>query len=984
MSVVQKISFKAGDSSLFNQARFSQPQPVQNAYAQSPIQNAVISDDEEIKKQIKNAKTLTYVGSALALVSLGVAGIVAAKSGKKMPKSNTEDLVNPLKNSISQVADSVDFLAKRFDDADSLLTEDLANVYGRIDEKFRMLEGRIDGARNELHGQMDSLSRQKSQLTSNFFPIDVTINGRKMRLANVLSEIYGDARANLEKELQQEASKRILGLVDRSKMTPPEFAWVRMPTSEVRPFTNTGGLSVVPKELIANLAGMMNTRQKAGLLLDTPMYTGNVANNQYYRLQRSDDGSDSFKYIKKFFDAKSGKYKEETLADVELIDKMHLPIYTDKGRTMEDVNVFMTKEMRAKIDFDLLSERLDFDVLDDIDKTLKSDKVWENELLRIYKDKESGLPVAEAKYKTVLYDSEKFNLDGRTGAGNISIYRNDAMETGETERMVYFSKFFAEHLMNGDTSKVKLGADLIIGNDWHTGPISAMIRQLTTARKYYGMDPEKAGKLHDVPIVTLMHNAGVTGNAYHSQEKLLNIMFGEHATKIVTNSFMPNVRIGEKGGLPTDLHNAMMSKDCVHPQIMAANYSDVLVPVSPNYGVEIASHSGFGGEAHDIMKIRARMWEYADLDNIKFIAKQNDLDVSLVTDKPTMKGIANGCDAVNNRLTAAKARNVEDAIGLQNGSIKILKAGDDVVPWHKHNKGVYLEKVISDIDTARVSAGKNNPMNIELPEITDLTGVTVDTPVYSTAGRIVDQKGLDIFAQSIMEFYKNFKGTDYPVFYAQGVGDEVYVKALLHVKQELAKTNPEAAKRIVFARLFSEPGRYDGCKLMSDYSIMSSWFEPCGLVHKEIAKYSGAIPILLKVGGLPAGLTHMKNAIFADYKHRFDNYEEALMFNAKTMAGAMQKGYDLMKNAKADFAKILECSQKTDHSWLVHGGPMDEYLDIFIDLKAFKPEILNVKKPMKSKSHAKSESVSQGIQITKDSSKPVKGKSSGRKKKSGK
>lgn len=45
---------------------------------------------------------------------------------------------------------------------------------------------------------------------------------------------------------------------------------------------------------------------------------------------------------------------------------------------------------------------------------------------------------------------------------------------------------------------------------------------------------------------------------------------------------------------------------------------------------------------------------------------------------------------------------------------------------------------------------------------------------------------------------------------------------------------------------------------------------------------------------------------------------------------------------KAGFAKALESSQKTDHSWLAVGGPMDQYGKIFVDMKVFKPEVLDI------------------------------------------
>ena len=88
-----------------------------------------------------------------------------------------------------------------------------------------------------------------------------------------------------------------------------------------------------------------------------------------------------------------------------------------------------------------------------------------------------------------------------------------------------------------------------------------------------------------------MHNAGLAGNTCQSHSKLLNIMFGEHATKIVTNSFMPNTFVKDSvKGLPNDLLNGLFTGDNVNPQMMAAVFSDILVPVSQIYGVYTESY----------------------------------------------------------------------------------------------------------------------------------------------------------------------------------------------------------------------------------------------------------------------------------------------------------------------------------------------------------------------------------------------------------
>ena len=45
-------------------------------------------------------------------------------------------------------------------------------------------------------------------------------------------------------------------------MTPPDEIMVRIPTSEFKNFTSTGGMSAVPREVLANLGGITNNKQK--------------------------------------------------------------------------------------------------------------------------------------------------------------------------------------------------------------------------------------------------------------------------------------------------------------------------------------------------------------------------------------------------------------------------------------------------------------------------------------------------------------------------------------------------------------------------------------------------------------------------------------------------------------------------------------------------------------------------------------------------
>ena len=290
------------------------------------------------------------------------------------------------------------------------------------------------------------------------------------------------------------------------------------------------------------------------------------------------------------------------------------------------------------------------------------------------------------------------------------------------------------------------------------------------------------------------------------------------------------------------------------------NFSDYVPFVSVGNFTEASTEPARGGVNYEIAALRGRQGKYSDTNFLKRIAILNQIDPEQISKNPTAGGITNGCDRINNIISKEKARAVEMFLGLQSGS---LMTADDVERLnaegkngafiaHQNNKKVNLEKVINDIKLAKETNGAVNPMKLMDIENTNLDGVDENTMVIGMAGRIVDQKGVDIEAAGILEYYKNgnFDKENPPVFYIQGAGNMQYIQPFLDAKAKVAQINKKAAERMIFCNLFSEPGRYDACKMFSDFSSMPSWDEPCGLVHKEIAYASGAIPIVNKTGGL--------------------------------------------------------------------------------------------------------------------------------------
>lgn len=880
----------------------------------------------ENKNNSKSSKALPIVSSAVALTSLGVAGYAIAKN-RKSAKS-----FNELKSSIEILTQSLEKKSETVENTVKTMGEQINTIKASTEAAVNDVKGVVNDIRNKasndagsLRGEIQELrgALKTPQVAKPFLTRTVDVNGKQLELASVLHG-YGAEEGKLTDTLRAESTRRILGAV--KPVTLPDNAMIRVPTAEFTGFAKTGGLAVVPRELVANLGAVVNNKQKMELVVDTPMYLGQVENTNFFSIVRRPDGK--YDYISK----KAGK--ESKMATMQKIDEMHVPILTDKERNVERVEVFLTDEMRQPVDLEDTLVQFEPETANAIRESLAQGKNFSTPLVDFTAGIKGQPHKAEVKFRTVFYKNDKFRMDGPVQEGKIkNIYNDQTTAAGETERNIYFCKYMYENLVNNhESAKKPLKADWIIGNDWHTGALSAMTRLLTPARKAMGMEPEAADKLYNTPITTLMHNFKLQGSVWHSQDKLLNVMFGEHAAKITENAWMP-----QKADMPGDLLNGLFSKDAINPQTMAMAYADDIVFVSRGNFNEMSTVREFGGTNYALASMRGRTWQYADRNRLEEIAMASGIRPDEVAKNATAKGITNGCDRVNNMITAQKARKLEKDLGLPAGSlVSEEKAIQDPFAAHQNNKGVYLRRVIADLNVAKESGGKNNPMKIRDFEHTDLTGVDENTMVFGGAGRIVDQKGIDNWAEGTLKFYQrgNYDKSNPPVNYLQGIGDETFIGRFMEVKNEVRKIDPKAADRMVFAGLFSESGRYDGCKMMTDFDYMTSWDEPCGLVHKEIGYASGAISMVNKRGGLTDGLTpYMRgqdnskaNSIFIDFMDKeTHSYNDAIAHNGEKIADAIETAQEWFKDKKM-LAQGVKNSYTARFDWL--RGKIQEYVEI--------------------------------------------------------
>ncbi len=125
-------------------------------------------------------------------------------------------------------------------------------------------------------------------------------------------------------------------------------------------------------------------------------------------------------------------------------------------------------------------------------------------------------------------------------------------------------------------------------------------------------------------------------------------------------------------------------------------------------------------------------------------------------------------------------------------------------------------------------------------------------PLFGLVTRLFKQKGLDILLPAIEELLKKSKFQ----LVVLGSGQAEYEKALKNLQSKYPKT---VAVKIGFdARLAQK------IYAASDFFLMPSFFEPCGLGQMIAMRY-GSIPIVRATGGLKDTVTSQSGLVFKKY-----------------------------------------------------------------------------------------------------------------------
>jgi len=231
----------------------------------------------------------------------------------------------------------------------------------------------------------------------------------------------------------------------------------------------------------------------------------------------------------------------------------------------------------------------------------------------------------------------------------------------------------------------------------------------------------------------------------------------------------------------------------------------------------------------------------------------------------------------------------KDISGILNG-IDYNEFDPDTDPSLKTNYSLLsLEKRVDNkIDLQRI---------LKLPENKDL-------PLFGFIGRLAHQKGIDLIGQIIPDLVDlNCQ------LVILGIGDKQYEQNFLDFEKKYPrnisaqiKFNPVLAQKI-----------YAG----SDFLLIPSRFEPCGLVQLIAQRY-GAIPIGRKTGGLADTIEDGKTGFL------FEKYEAGLLVKI------IKRALKVYQN-KEEWERLIKKAMAKDFSWKKSAK---EYIKLYKELFA--------------------------------------------------
>lgn len=473
-------------------------------------------------------------------------------------------------------------------------------------------------------------------------------------------------------------------------------------------------------------------------------------------------------------------------------------------------------------------------------------------------------------------------------------------DINEVERFAFFSKcvcILLRKCLNEKISGLE-APNILIANDWHSGAVAGLCKYLPCA------DPdiadETAKKMSEIPVIHIAHHLGYQGWDYPNTAKILNSLYEHQAAHIFRNAKTiknSNPRTG----------NTLIVYDCYNQASSNIHLADRVVTVSKNYMEEVSKELGFGLDFRDILKIRKN--------------------------HRTFFGIVNGYDK---RLISPNSQKINQ-INEYFQEFKFLMYDENNPNQKLENKRECI-RLLSKLATSPTYKQKVIPLidTYKFKDISDLADKADQIPFICATSRLVEQKGYDIAAKSILKLVNEntAHNIEFPIIVLGGAGDLNQYQILQNLKTEVEKINPEAARRIFVFRGYRDEFAY-ALQLAADFYLMPSRFEPCGLTQME-AMAKGCLPIAMSTGGLVDtindGLDGFRTEVFfADGQRVYGTNLNAqkLKNNINAYAATMYKALQCFYTTPNILRIMTRNAMAKDFSWAVPNGPVYKYFNLF-------------------------------------------------------
>ncbi len=703
-------------------------------------------------------------------------------------------------------------------------------------------------------------------------------------------------------------------------------AW--MVSAETHKFMFVGGLAQVAEDL----PNSFNKRFKNGdnkMINVTPLYTD--SNKKII----NKDGKIFYQYAaKKVKDQKTNE-EHEIIKQIEItpIGSVNVPIYNPSTNTkMEDTQVNIYKAYTDYSKDELSHPKNDgtYYYFLDTPKT----RIDEN-----------GNKVANAQIFNVEENDPKTTNDG-------TAYANNKFGTDEVFRMAFFSKAVYEMMKDAKEGKLKEieAPNSVLLNDWHAGPLAAMINYTANAEADTGKISEEAGKYFDeIPVIYIAHNVehqGSTNNDANKRTSVFATLFGGYSIDILNNA-QSWTSDDPKFKPKSEDACSLMKGEGFSSAMAGMTLSDRVVPVSEHYAYELTESNVKSNGLMDLMKAR----QYGDGHTL-----------TPITNGYSKDKIAPTADHMQKVFNESKLDfTLNGSTSIDFSKTKLLPFDDGNLENKIHNKNQIMDllkqtvererKLMSEGDFSSRKYLMHDPFNTDISDVKDFS----KTPVVAYVGRVDAQKGLDsIFKDAMLKFAEHNLHTpreNLPVFVIGGnIANTSVYDALAHgLKDELIKKSKNEsdpikkqgykniAERIILIKGFV---RTDLVASAADLFLVPSKFEPCGLTQLE-AMAKGALPIATSTGGL---VNTIKDNIDGFRTKEFYDVEEGWktttkLFGDKSKANefssngdayceVMERALNVYYNDHGKFEEMQKTAMKNDFSWDRPDGPLDKYIQL--------------------------------------------------------